>query len=228
MKFCPACKTANKEKNIYCISCGKKLLLEPKDTASGSKKISGFKIFLIAFFSFLAVCFITFGSIFIFSDILDSKEVSYEEQDQSNKPSALGKKPLSPDQEKLISVFGYPDEFIIIFNHGGDVSRIETWVYEAMKSYFTFEDGIYIEGDRFVTAEFKDDSYDVTPQDFIEGMTPIQVEQLLGETGIKIRDSETGFMVLAFGQGIISCTFDSGNNLLNVARLRESFNDQKN
>jgi len=38
----------------------------------------------------------------------------------------LKKEELGPDQERLISMFGYPDQFIIIFDEGNNNKRIDT------------------------------------------------------------------------------------------------------
>jgi hypothetical protein len=133
----------------------------------------------------------------------------------------LAKEELSYDQKRLLSMFGYPDEFIVVFDEENNNLRVEIWIYEAMESSFTFEGGKYDSRDRVITPNLSSDSYDIKPQDFVYAMSPDEVCYLMGENGEEIIDPTTGYKVLIFGEGIIACTFNLDDALINVARLRK-------
>ena len=128
---------------------------------------------------------------------------------------------LSPDQKELVSMLGYPDEFVIMFDEGNNNLRIETWIYEAMESSFTFLDGKFDNRDTSIPADLASDNYDIKPEDFIYGMSPGEVNNLIGEDGEEIINPETGLKILVFGEGIIFCTFNPYDTLINIARVKK-------
>lgn len=135
--------------------------------------------------------------------------------------SKLSKKEPISDQERLISMFGYPDEFVIIFDEGDSNSRIETWIYEGMEASFIFKDGKYFNGDRVITSDLAPDGYDVRPQDFVYAMSPDELNSLIGEIGKETIEENTGLKVLNFGSGIIVSMFNSDDVLVGVSRTRK-------
>ncbi len=133
----------------------------------------------------------------------------------------LSKKEPASDQERLISMFGYPDEFVIIFDEGDNNSRIETWIYESMEASFVFKDGEYLNGNKVTTSDLAPDNYDLRPQDFVYAMSPHQLTSLIGETGEETIENNTGLKVLNFGSGIIIGMFNSEDALVGVSRTRK-------
>jgi len=144
------------------------------------------------------------------------------EPSKENPISKLFKKEPVPDQERLISMFGYPDQFVIIFDEGDNNSRTETWIYEEMEASFIFKDGKYFDGDRVITSDLAPDSYDVRPQDFVYAMSPHELNSLIGEIGEETIENNTGLKVLNFGSGIIISMFNSDGALVGVSRTKKT------
>lgn len=150
---------------------------------------------------------------------LDFLKIS--EQSKEKLTSKLSKKEPVSDQERLISMFGYPDEFVIIFDEEDNNSRIETWIYEGMEASFMFKDGKYFNGDRVITSDLTPDNYDVRPQDFVYAMNPHELNSLIGEIGKETIENNTGLKVLNFGDGAIISMFNSDGALVGVSRTRK-------
>lgn len=258
MKKCSFCGSVNEEQNIFCTSCGKKLLnsvstcpkcknpISPKDSfckycgeslktkedrrvsqeiskqtkPTSKRRKSRLKISLIVIGSLIGFILIVFGGLVLFGEYLNIKE-SYDLAGKESKDIVeLKKEKLSYDQKRLLSIFGYPDEFFIVFDEEQDKLRVETWLYQPMEASFTFEDGIYKQWHRVITDKLLSDSYTVKPEDFVYEMNPDEVRCLIGEDGYEYIDSETGLKVLVFGQAQIVCSFNDDDNLIAVARAR--------
>jgi hypothetical protein len=229
MKNCYHCNTENKDNNLYCVSCGSKLeaatagnTQSNTSTQAASKRSGnrGLKIFFSVIGGILGLLVI----IFVLTAIFDTGPQPAEQasaEDEIIDIEDLEKVEMGPDQEKVLSIFGYPDEFIIIFNPDGEIKRAETWIYEAMESLFSFADGKYDSGDRIITDRFVKDSYKVKPEDIFYGMSQEELKVLLGESGDEFIDDTTGLKLVSFGSGIISATFNTDDELINFARLKE-------
>ena len=231
MKKCPYCDSLNEDSNIYCKDCGKKFPIAGKSNA--------FRNFLILVVIFAVVLVIglttyllissnilsSFNTLFQkdFSKAADQKNVNVDVEENSG--LELKKEELGNDQRRLISMLGYPDQFIIIFDEGNNNKRIDTWMYENMEACFIFEDGKYSDVEEFIIDDTEDDSYSIVPEDFTYNMTPEKVEKLIGEQGTENVDELTGLNVLTFGDGIIICVFNPDNGLIDIARQKRISTD---
>lgn len=124
------------------------------------------------------------------------------------------------DQDRLVSALGYPDEFTIIFDEGQNNLRVEMWLYTDLERYFTFQDGEYTGGDTVITPILAPDDLKVTPDDFAYGMSRQNVAELTGEQGIALADRASGYTIVIFKQGRISCTFNERDLLVTVLKTR--------
>ena len=227
---CPKCNSENKPGDSYCISCGETLTSKSDgitlDTQTDitaiepRKKSSGLKIFLITLFSVIGVVIIVLCSLFFFTDIFTVKGTDYLSQDKKEISNELSKWKLSQEQQELIGTFGYPEEFFIMFNLENEKSRLETWLYKDMEVSFTFTEGKYNSSNRVVTDELLPDDYEIGPEDFVSGMKPEDIDDLLDDSGIVKVDSDTNFIVITYGEGLIVCTFDADETFLNILRGR--------
>lgn len=230
MKKCPYCGNLNADSNICCKDCGKKF-----PTAGKSNAFRNFLILVVIFGVVLVIGLTTY--LLISSDILSSFNTLFQKDfnkaaDQKNvnvdveeEIEELKKEELGIDQRRLISMFGYPDQFIIIFDEGNNNLRIDTWMYEDMEACFIFEDGKYNDVEEFIIDDTENDSYNVVPDDFTYNMAPGQVEKLVGEQGVENVDELTGLNVLTFGEGIIICVFNPDDGLINIARQKRISTD---
>ncbi len=144
--------------------------------------------------------------------------IGWEEEEA--KITELQKEKLGSDQERLLSIFGYPDEFIIVFDLDNEKTRIETWLYEDMESSYTFISGEYNSSDRVITDELLSDDFDINPEDFVYGMSPDEVNRLLGDEGIVEVDNDTNLKTITYGEGLIVCNFTADEALVSVLRAR--------
>jgi len=136
--------------------------------------------------------------------------------------AALPKEKLSPDQQSLLAMAGYPEEFIIIFDEGNANIRIETWVYEDMERYFAFQGGTYAGGEDITSQQLKDDKYKVVPEDFVYALSPEDVTSLIGQKGDEYIDKTTGLKVIKYADGLITCSFSPDDALIGVSRTRNT------
>jgi len=127
-------------------------------------------------------------------------------------------KNLSDDQATLISVFGYPDQFISVFVT--DKSRIETWFYKDMQYAFSFIDGVYAGRQSFMLLEHKEDKYKINPAQFSYGMSPDDIGKIMGDKSIEIIEPDSGYSTLIYADGAIAFTFDTEDNLVCVFRQK--------
>lgn len=147
-----------------------------------------------------------------------SEEEASEEDEQIIE---LPKEELTDDQLLLLSMFGYPDEYVIIFDEGNNNIRIEIWIFEAMQSSFLFEGGKYTSSEIVITRELLPDNYNIRPEEFVYSMTPDEVGYLIGEDGYQITEPNTGLKTIIYGEGNIACTYNTDNLLVYVSRSKK-------
>jgi len=141
-------------------------------------------------------------------------------EEEAGEITELQKAELSSDQERLLSMFGYPDEFMIVFDQDNENTRIETWLYEDMESSYTFISGKYNSSDKVVTDKLLSDDFNINPEDFVYGMSPDEVNHLLGDEGIVEVDSDTNLKTLTYREGLIVCSFTADEALVSILRAR--------
>jgi hypothetical protein len=154
----------------------------------------------------------------------DDTEENAEEapaSDVEDKIFDLPEEKLSDDQLLLLSIFGYPDEYVIIFDEENNNKRVEVWIFEAMQSSFLFEGGVYSSSEVVITPELLPDNYDIRPEEFVYSMTPDEVEYLVGEEGYQLIETNTGLKSIIYGDGSIVCTFNTGDLLVYVSRSKK-------
>ena len=136
--------------------------------------------------------------------------------------AALPKETLSSDQQSLLAMAGYPEEFIIIFDEGNANIRTETWVYEDMERYFAFQGGTYAGGEDITSQQLKDDKYKVVPEDFVYALSPEEVTALIGAKGDEYIDKTTGLKIIKYAGGLVICSFSPEDALIGVSRTRNT------
>jgi len=156
----------------------------------------------------------------------DTEETSEEapasdEEEEEEKIFDLPEEKLSDDQLLLLSIFGYPDEYVIIFDEENNNKRVEVWIFEAMQSSFLFEGGVYSSSEVVITPELLPDDYDIRPEEFVYSMTPDEVEYLVGEEGYQLIETNTGLKSIIYGDGSIVCTFNTDDLLVYVSRSKK-------
>ncbi len=129
------------------------------------------------------------------------------------------------DYKRIILLFGYPDQFTIIFDESNNNKRIDTWIYFDMDVLFILEDGIYVDSEQYYGGKDQEPEYELVPQDFIYGMTPIEVETVIGDKGTKSIDESTGLDVLTFGGGELICIFNPDNELIIASKQNRLSNE---
>ena len=209
MKKCPFCSSNNKDRALFWKSCGKNILEPPitKVTQAPSKpfmKLDKLKIALIAAGAILLILI----------TVLVPSACS------ANSAATLPKENLSSDQQRLLAMVGYPEEFIIIFDEGNANIRFETWVYEDMERYFAFQGGSYTGGEEITSPQLKDDKYKVVPEDFVYGLKPDDIATIIGSKGDEYIDETTGLKVIKYADGLIICSFSPEDALIGVSRTR--------
>ena len=160
----------------------------------------------------------------------EEKIVEYQQEQESETIDAadaviLSKEKLSSDQTRVISLFGHPDQFIIIFDESYDNKRIDTWIYSDMNALFMFENGTYNDAEQYFAKEYQQSGYELLPQDFTYAMTPLEVETLIGQKGAKSIEEITGLNVLTFGKGEIICIFNPDNQLIIASKQNKLSNE---
>lgn len=126
-------------------------------------------------------------------------------------------KNLSNDQKVLVAVFGYPDQFLAVFDEN---NRSETWLYEAMQYCFTFKNGVYSGRQRYVPIENIDDKYNINPSQFSYDISSVDIGKIIGGKCIEVSDPGTGYKTIIFGEGSIACTFDTKDKLVCILRQK--------
>ncbi len=151
------------------------------------------------------------------------EEVDLEETEEEAEEQIieLPKEELTEDQLQVLSMLGYPDEYVIVFDEGNDNIRIEIWVFEAMQSSFLFEGGKYSGSEMVITPILLPDNYNIRPEEFVYSMTPDEVGLLIGEDGYQITETNTGIKTIIYGEGIIVCTYNTDDLLVFVSRSKK-------
>ena len=232
MPLCPHCKSIITPDDVFCNKCGKRII-ESDLKQEVAKKVTSkyiekpvvrtgrnrnFKIFVGLIGGFAVVAVIAVLLIFVIdtgnltNPFKSTTEVEYEQIGE------LPKEELSADQIRVISFFGHPDFFTVAFDEAYDNKRMEIWIYFDMEALFVFENGIYNNSEQYYGEKSQESEYEVLPQDFIYGMTPVEVKTLIGEKGTESFEEDTGFGVLTFGGGEIICIFSPDSGLLLASR----------
>lgn len=154
-----------------------------------------------------------------FKETTEEATTAIEEEDEQI--IELPKEELTDDQLQVLSMLGYPDEYVIIFDEGNNNIRIEIWIFEAMQSSFLFEGGKYTSSEMVITPELLPDNYNIRPEEFVYSMTPDEVGYLIGEDGYQIVETNTGLKTIIYGEGIIVCTYNTDNLLVYVSRSKK-------
>ncbi|MCJ7471573.1 MAG: hypothetical protein MUP02_02025 [Actinobacteria bacterium] len=142
------------------------------------------------------------------------------EEEVDEQITELPKEELSDDQLQVLSMFGYPDEYVIVFDEGNNNIRIDIWIFEAMQSSFFFEGGKYSGSEMVITPILLPDNYNIRPEEFVYPMTPDEGGLLIGEDGYQITETNTGIKTIIYGEGIIVCTYNTDDLLVYVSRSK--------
>ncbi|MCG9478685.1 MAG: zinc-ribbon domain-containing protein [Actinomycetia bacterium] len=153
----------------------------------------------------------------------DSSDAQQNEIDEntSEENSILPKEDLSQKQQELVTFLGYPDEFLVIFDEGNNNARVEDWIYAGIERYFIFNNGDYEGGDYIILEDIIDDNLEIKPEDFTFGLSSKQVGAILGEEDEIIVDTNTGLKIINYAGGLVICTFNSDDKLINVSRKKD-------
>lgn len=127
---------------------------------------------------------------------------------------------LSPDQEKLISSFGYPGEYVIIFDRENS-KRVDMWMYPELERYFMFENGIYAGGKETIHPDLKKDDIDVKPEEFTMDMKIDDVIKVVGIEAQKNIDDKLKLTGLSFYEGLLTVAFNEKEEIVNITRTKE-------
>lgn len=216
MKKCSECLTINEDSNIFCNKCGQRLKVP------GSNSFRNFMIIIIVAIS---VIIIGVAIYFILANYTKINQVQESADIDDSGTFTLNKEELSADQDRVISLFGYPDQFTIIFDESYNNKRIDTWIYFDMKALFIFENGTYDYSEQYYGKEYQESEYILLPQDFTYAMTPLEVEKLIGQKGAESIEESTGLNILTFGGGEIICIFNPDNELIIASKQNKLSNE---
>lgn len=242
--LCPDCKNVVTPDDVFCNKCGKRIIESDLKQETAKKATSkyiekpvvitgrnrNFKIFIGLIGGFAAVAVIVLLLVFVIdignltNPSKSITEVKYEEE-ENEQIVELSKEELSSDQIRVISLFGYPDFFTVAFDEAYDNKRMDIWIYFDMEALFVFENGTYNNSEQYYGEKSQESEYEVLPQDFIYGMTPIEVETLIGEKGTESFEEDTGYGVMTFGGGEIICIFSPDSGLIIASRQNKLSNE---
>jgi len=127
---------------------------------------------------------------------------------------------LSTEQKKLVSSFGNPGEYMIIFDRESS-KRVDMWLYPELERYFIFENGKYSGGREVVNPDLKKDEIKIVPEDFIKVMKIDDVIKVVGEQPQKNADSKSGITTLIFYEGLLTVAFNKNEEIINITRTKE-------
>jgi len=127
---------------------------------------------------------------------------------------------LSAEQKKLVSSFGNPGEYMIIFDRESS-KRVDMWLYPELERYFIFENGKYSGGKEVLNPDLKKDEIKVAPEDFVKGMKMDDVVKAVGEQPQKNADSKSGITTLIFYNGLLTVAFNKNEEIINITRTKE-------
>ena len=149
------------------------------------------------------------------------KTIIATEEEEDGQIAKLPIEELTDDQMQVLSMLGYPDEYVIIFDEGNSNKRIEVWIFEAMQSSFLFEGGKYTSSEMVITPTLLPDNYNIRPEEFVYSMTPEEVGYLVGDDGHQIIETNTGLKTIIYGEGNIVCTYNTDDLLVYVSRSKK-------
>ena len=226
--FCVHCGSKTLSTNKFCKSCGKEIkspasfainskIKQPAPisvnkitsvnipTSSNQKKskkklIVALSVFGLVLFLGLIITLILVFSIF---PLTGSDKIKAE---------------LAPDQERVIKLFGYPDQFLIMFDESNNNSRTDLWTYSEMGTIFIFENGAYDSTREYYNKVILENRQKVFPDNFIYAMTPDEVKALIRKESVESFDESTGLKVLNFSNGDIVCIFNPDDKLIIVSK----------
>lgn len=185
-------------------------------------KMSKSKIFLV----FLSIIIFSIA-VFSFSSCSGLLMEDAETGSMADETIVLEKPQLSDEQKRLLSSFGYPDEFVIIFDKQQEVTRVETWFYQAMESCFKFKNGEYIGYKRAITGDIESEVNDIRPEDFVFAMSPDMIKKLVGSQKVyEYTEPQTNFKLLIFEEKQLLCTFSDKDELINVIKSKKTLVDR--
>ncbi len=223
MQKCSHCSEINSSASTFCKGCGKKLV------RSKVNVLRNFIMILSVLFSLTAIVGIVYfiwtnnnesliQSFFFKKDNIDEQEKKTLENPDIN---ALMTEELSKDQDRVLSLFGSPDQFTVLFDESNNNKRTEMWTFIDMEAVFIFVDGIYNDTEHYFGKASKKTAYTLSPQDFVYGMSKVEVETLIGQKGTESIEENTGLNILIFGQGEIICIFNPENRLIIASKLNK-------
>lgn len=223
MKKCPDCLILYEGPDKFCKKCGQKLT---------NIKSNSFRNFIITIIVIVLITIIGLAVYLIWTNSTGNSLSSlFSNQEQGPETTdggdmvILTKEELSSDQIRVISFFGHPDQFTVIFDEGNNNERIDTWIYSDMNAFFMFEDGIYNDSEEYFGKEVQQSRYELLPQDFTYGMTPLEVETLIGQKGSESFEEDTGLGALTFGEGEVICIFNPDNQLIIASKQNKLSNE---
>ncbi len=150
------------------------------------------------------------------------EEVTEETEEEIEE---LKKEELGSDQKRLVSLFGHPDKFTVIFDESNNNKRIDIWIYSDMDALFLFENGTYNDTEQYYGKGCQESEYELLPQDFIYGMTLLEVEKLIGQEGVESFEENTGLNILTFGEAEVICIFNPDNKLIIASKQNKLLNE---
>ncbi|MHB8279114.1 MAG: zinc ribbon domain-containing protein [Candidatus Humimicrobiaceae bacterium] len=226
--FCSYCGNKIVSSNKFCKLCGHEIKsfiplvsdskisepasisvkkITPEKTQIPSKKKNPYKKLIVTLSIVLPISFLLLAVILFF--VISIFPLT--------KPERI-KAELGPDQERVIKLFGYPDQFLIMFDESNNNNRIDAWTYSEMETIFIFENGAYDSTEEYYNKVILEDKQKVFPDNFIYAMTPDEVKTLISKESVEKFDENTGLKVLTFSKGDIICIFNPDDELIIVSK----------
>ncbi|MCL5072545.1 MAG: zinc ribbon domain-containing protein [Actinobacteria bacterium] len=240
-KFCTKCGSEIKESYIFCIHCGKKVLSSNQFCKYCGSEVKGLLSSDAAASSINKITQPTQVSV---KKIIPEKTLAPTKPRKSRKKlvitlsvvlpiifllamfitlvAVFGKgipDGLSKEQKRLISSFGHPGEYAIIFDRANS-KRFDMWVYPELERYFLFENGKYSGGKEVINPDLKKDEIKVGPEDFTKNMKINDVINVLGVQPEKDIDNKAKLTVLTFYNGLLAVSFNEKEEIINVSRTK--------
>ena len=183
LPVCPYCNEELRPGDKFCRYCGKEInqpevtgvFETPEEFVPKRDKL---KISLVVISSIFGFVILALAGIFLARYLIENNTISTIYDEISGERENTTKAELGHDQERVIKLFGYPDQFLILFDEGNN-NRIDTWTYSEMETIFIFENGNYASTEEYYKKVILDDKQKVFPDDFIYAMTPDEVETLI-------------------------------------------------
>ncbi len=125
----------------------------------------------------------------------------------------------SDDQKVLLSTFGAPDHFQILFYYDDfkkESVRLESWAYSQLSYSFIFKNGVYKQGEKVYIGSAGPNAYGFLPTRFTASTTAKQVEKWFNEKPLIVSDSRPGVKIYNYGDGVMLFQFDRHNKLKGV------------